>query len=105
MFSSDEVLLRLKELGVEMIKVDMTNNDQVLTRDLSRAERKNIPVNLIYPADYPARPAILLEELFGPAQALQTLDRVAPEKEPELANPEQTGMLSYQAQAQAVITD
>ena len=59
-----------------MIKVDMTGNEQVLTKDLSRAQRKNIPVNLVYPADYPARPAILLEELFGPKQALQALDRI-----------------------------
>lgn len=81
MFSSAAVKKRLDELGVELIKVDMTINEQILTKDLARAERKNIPVNLIYPADYPARPAILLEELFGPAQALKALDRIAPEPE------------------------
>lgn len=76
MFSSEEVKQRLEELGVELIKVDMTNNEQRLINDLARAERKNIPVNLIYPADYPERPAILLEELFGPNQALEALDRI-----------------------------
>ena len=79
MFSSKAVKERLEELGVELIKVDMTGNEQILTKDLARAERKNIPVNLVYPADYPARPAILLEELFGPNQALEALDRIAPE--------------------------
>lgn len=66
-------------MGVTMVQVDMTDNeDQVLKRDLARAERSSIPVNLVYPADYPARPAILLEELFGPNQALEALERIEP---------------------------
>lgn len=81
MFSSEKVQDRLAELGVEMVRVDMTQHEQVLAKDLARAERKNIPVNLVYPADYPARPAILLEEIFGPTQALQALDRIAPPKQ------------------------
>ena len=67
---------KLEELGVQLVKVDMTGNEQVLVKDLARAERKNIPVNLVYPADYPRRPAILLEELISPADALQALDRI-----------------------------
>lgn len=55
----------------------MTGNEQVYKTDLARAERNNIPVNLVYPADYPNRPAILLEELFGPNQALQALEQIA----------------------------
>ena len=69
----------MEELGVTLVQVDMTDNeDEILKLDLKRAERSSIPVNLIYPADYPARPAILLEELFGPNQALQALERIAP---------------------------
>lgn len=56
----------------------MTGNEQVYKRELARADRTAIPVNLVYPADYPARPAILLEELISPAQALQALERIAP---------------------------
>ena len=56
----------------------MTGNEQVYKKDLARAERSAIPVNLVYPADYPDRPAILLEELFGPSQALQALEKIAP---------------------------
>lgn len=77
-FSNQKVIDKLEELGVQLVKVDMTGNEQVYKRDLARAERSNIPVNLIYPADYPARPAILLEELFGPGQALQALEKIEP---------------------------
>lgn len=62
----------------------MTGNEQVYKKDLARAERSNIPVNLVYPADYPARPAILLEELISPAQALEALAKIAPAKGSEV---------------------
>ena len=61
MFSNRKVLDKLEELGVELVKVDMTGKEEIYTVDLSRADRKIIPVNLVYPADYPKRPAILLE--------------------------------------------
>jgi len=77
-FSDEKVQQRLEELGVELVIVDMTKNDEVLTKDLARADRSVIPVNLVYPADYPNRPAILLEELISPADALDALARVAP---------------------------
>ena len=59
----------------------MTGNEQIYTTDLGRADRANIPVNLLYPADYPNRPAIMLEELISPSQALEALDRIAPATE------------------------
>ena len=61
-----------------LVKVDMTGNEQIYTTDLARADRRNIPVNLIYPADYPNRPAIMLEEIISPTQALEALERIAP---------------------------
>ncbi len=75
-FPDKQVLERLRELGVCLIMVDMTTVTEEMTKDLSRADRKIIPVNLIYPADYPARPAILLEELISPQDALDALNRV-----------------------------
>jgi hypothetical protein len=56
----------------------MTGKEEVYNNDLARADRSSIPVNLVYPADYPARPAILLEELISPAQALEALAKIAP---------------------------
>lgn len=54
----------------------MTGNEQIYTTDLARADRRNIPVNILYPADYPKRPAIMLEELISPKQALAALQRI-----------------------------
>lgn len=63
---------------MELVKVDMTGKEAVYNDDLARADRSSIPVNLVYPADYPNRPAILLEELISPAQALEALNKIAP---------------------------
>jgi len=64
----------------------MTSNEQIYKTELARAERSNIPVNLVYPADYPNRPAILLEELISPAQALEALDKIAPVNEAQASS-------------------
>lgn len=74
-FSNSAVIDKVKQLGVQMVLVDMTAQEQEKTDDLSRADRKIIPVNLIYPADYPKRPAILLEEMISPEQVLEALER------------------------------
>ena len=75
-FSNAEVLKKLEELNVEMVVVDDTLREERIARDLARADRKLIPVNLIYPPNYPEEPAILLEELFGPNEALKVLERM-----------------------------
>lgn len=75
------MLDKLKELGVTMVVADITDNSseqsEMIKQDLSRADgRVSIPVNLIYPADYPNSPAILLEELISPSDALSALERM-----------------------------
>ena len=59
-----------------LVTADLTSNDELIARDLGRADRKQIPVNLIYPPNYPEQPAILLEELITPNDALQALERM-----------------------------
>ena len=58
----------------------MTKRDRSLKTDLARASRKTIPVNLIYPPSYTPgdgnRPAIMLEEVVSPADALEALDKI-----------------------------
>ena len=56
----------------------MTGNEQVYKQELKRTDMSNLPVNILYPADYPERPAIMLPEWVGPATALEALDRIAP---------------------------
>ena len=77
---------KLEELGVELVKVDMTGKEAVYNTDLARADRKSIPVNLVYPADYPKRPAILLEEIISPGQALEALEKIASPVEENVAD-------------------
>ncbi len=60
----------------------MTKVTQVHKDELNRSGMKNLPVNLLYPADYPDSPAIMLPEIISPEIALEALSRVAP-KEPE----------------------
>ena len=68
---------RLRELNVELIQVDYTDLfDPNVTTELKRTDRSNIPINLIYPPNYPQEPAIMLPELFGPAEALKVLERM-----------------------------
>ena len=55
----------------------MTSNAPVYKNELIRTEMKNLPVNLIYPADYPNRPAIMLPEFVSPAVVLEALERIA----------------------------
>lgn len=75
-FSDKEVQERIKELNVVLIAADLSKNDEQIAKDLGRTDRTQIPVNLIYPAD-PKEPAILLEEIISPADALKALDLVA----------------------------
>jgi thiol:disulfide interchange protein len=65
----------------------MTNNDQRIAKDLDRVDRVQIPVNLIYPSNYPEEPAILLEGLFGPSEALEALSKAEEFSERQTALP------------------
>ncbi len=59
-----------------MVVADNTRREEQIARDLNRADRKLIPVNLIYPPNYPEEPAVLLEELITPDDALKALARI-----------------------------
>jgi len=56
----------------------MTGREKDMTNDLARADRKIIPVNLIYPPNYSAEeggvPAIMLEGTISPQDALDALE-------------------------------
>ena len=49
--------------------------------ELKRSNSGNLPVNLLYPPNYPDDPAIMLPEFIWPSQALEALNRVAPESD------------------------
>lgn len=55
---------------------DTLEQTQKIKRDLARADRSVIPVNLIYPADT-SKPAIMLEGPIGPKEALEAIRKAA----------------------------
>jgi thiol:disulfide interchange protein DsbD len=87
-FSNEFVKSKLAELGVVLVAADMTDMDEAedVVADLARADRFTISTYLVYPANYPEEPAILLEELISPNDVLQALDRIAPQQETDQAN-------------------
>ncbi len=82
-FTNELVENRLKKLGVVKVAADMTvtEESEAVKADLARADRVTISTYLIYPANYPDEPAILLEELISPDDVLKALDRIAPKKQ------------------------
>ncbi len=76
MFSNKEVIAKLKELNVKLVKADNTNANPEINADLDRFKRSNLPVNIIAPAD-PDQPLILMPEIIGPEDALKALELAA----------------------------
>ena len=76
MFSDKDVLAKLDELDVELIVVDDTKREPRHAAEIKRCDRSILPVNLIYPHNYPQEPAILIDALFSPADAIKILDRM-----------------------------
>lgn len=76
MFSNEEVLKKLEELDVMLIKVDNTAREQRITDDLARFGRSALPTNLVYPAD-PEAPPIIMPEIINAKDALQALEQAA----------------------------
>ena len=74
MFSNQEVLDKLEELDVILIKVDNTAREQRITDDLARFGRSALPTNLVYPAD-PEAPPIIMPEVISAKEALQALEQ------------------------------
>jgi|TARA_B110000908_G_C10032234_1_gene347946 thiol:disulfide interchange protein len=75
-FSNKEILAKLKELNVLLIKADNTKRLQTISDDFPRYGRVALPVNVIAPAD-PNAPVIVMPEVFGPEEALKALEEAA----------------------------
>lgn len=74
MFSNEEVLQRLDELDVILIKADKTKPSPEIDADLARFGRFGLPNNLIYPAD-PDAPPIIMPERITAEIALEALEQ------------------------------
>ncbi len=75
-FGNSEVAEKLEKLGVQLVKVDYTNKDKDIAIDLKRSDQVVIPINIIYPPNYPEEPAILFDGLVSPSDALKVIERM-----------------------------
>lgn len=76
MLSSKEVKKVLKELNVVVVKADNTDGGEEIKNDYGRANRKSLPVNLIYPSDI-SKPAIMMPEILTKKAVIEALRRAA----------------------------
>ena len=81
-FANELVKKKLRDLGVVLVAADMTvtEESEAVKADLARADRFTISTYLLYPANYPEEPAILLEEVISPDDVLTALKRISPKK-------------------------
>ncbi|MDB9741234.1 hypothetical protein OAB00_00110 [Akkermansiaceae bacterium] len=53
----------------------MTDTITELQIELARTGRLTLPVNIIYPADYPNSKAVLLESTISPNDAIEAMEK------------------------------
>ena len=68
----------MEKMGISFVAIDFTKRDKAIQewKELDRTDEKLLPVNLIYPPNYPEEPAIKLESFFSPADVSLVLDRM-----------------------------
>ena len=66
----------MKEMDVSFVSVDFSKKAEAEWKELKRTDSTNIPVNLIYPPNYPEEPAIKMEAVVSPADVNLVLDRM-----------------------------
>ncbi len=76
MLESKEVEAVLEELNVLVVTADNTDGGALIKNDYARANRKSLPVNLIYPADE-TQPAIMMPEILTKDDVIEALRRAA----------------------------
>lgn len=74
-FNDEEFLSTVDPERIVFVKADLTENDPVVAKDLSRANRVQIPVNIIYSPDIETQ-AVLLEEVIPVKSVLEGLEQV-----------------------------
>ena len=74
--SDRELVDRMNRMKISFVAVDFTAKSDEATNELFRAGGHSIPVNFIYPPNYPEQPAIKLDALTIPTDVHKVLDRM-----------------------------
>ena len=71
-----DLIKRLNEMEVSFVAVDLAQNAESELKEFERLDDYLVPVNFIYPPNYPEQPAIKLDTLITPPNVHQVLDRM-----------------------------
>ncbi|MCP5061820.1 MAG: DUF255 domain-containing protein [Ignavibacteriae bacterium] len=74
-FSSEDVQNAFDKMGVQMLKADWTNRDEVIGRELAKFGRNSVPLYVLYSGRKNAEP-VLLPEIITPGIVLDALEGI-----------------------------
>jgi len=74
-FSSEEVQNAFDKMGVEMLKADWTNKDEIIGRELAKFGRNSVPLYVLYSGKQNVEP-VLLPEIITPGIVLDALEGI-----------------------------
>ena len=74
--SNDVLIERMNKMKISFVAVDLTQKEGDEFEDFQRTDTLRIPVNFIYPPNYPEEPAIKLESLITASDLHSVLDRM-----------------------------
>ena len=66
----------MNEMGISFVAIDLSVKEDYKWKELNRTNSDAIPVNLIYPPNYPEEPAIKLNTVVNPSDVNLVLDRM-----------------------------
>ncbi|MGE9266708.1 MAG: protein-disulfide reductase DsbD family protein [Verrucomicrobiales bacterium] len=72
-FTNEDVIAKLEEYQVILVKSDWTDGDPAIDKDLARFKRKTVPTNIVYPAD--GGKPIMMPEFISVSEALEALEK------------------------------
>ncbi len=75
LFGSDELLGRLENMDVELVRADWTKKDAVITKALAKYGRSSVPLYLLYDGKPGSEPKIL-PQVLSPDSFLSALDEI-----------------------------
>ena len=74
--SNADLVERMNKMNISFVAVDFTQKADSEFEEFRRTGSLCIPVNLIYPPNYPLEPAIKLEPTLTPTDIRLVLDRM-----------------------------
>lgn len=75
LFGSDDVLARIQDMDVQLVKADWTKRDSAITEALAKYGRSSVPLYLLYDGKAGTEPKVL-PQVLSPDTFLKSLDEI-----------------------------